>query len=247
MDAGNTEPLGRENTMKENHSSLLFIIDRSGSMAPLVDDTIGGFNTVLAENKEVEGTADVTLVLFDHEFEKPVDHVDIKEVSPLDRGTYVPRGMTAMLDAIGMAVSEEIGRQAALSDDEKPEKTIVTIITDGQENASKEWGYDKVKNLLSTVQNENRWVVSFLGANIDAAKEAANIGIRASMSSNYVADSIGTGAVYSSVSKMQQAVRGMSAAAFYDASDDAFESSMANVGDQTLGDVREDFKRRSGK
>lgn len=230
--------------MRKNHTSMLFVIDRSGSMSPLTDDTIGGFNTVLEDNKKEDGTADVTLVLFDHEFIKSVDHIDIQEVSPLNRSTYVPRGMTALLDAVGMTVSEEIARQAVLADDEKPEKTIVTIITDGQENASKEWSYQKVKNLLSTVQDESKWVVSFLGANIDAAKEAESIGIRASMAANYVADGTGVGVAYSSVSKMQRGVRRMSSEAMRSAS---YGAVLDDIASDSFSDVRADYASRSGK
>lgn len=230
--------------MRENHTSMLFIIDRSGSMGPLTDDTIGGFNTVLEDNKKEEGTADVTLVLFDHEFLRPVDHIDIQEVAPLDRGSYVPRGMTALLDAVGMSVSDELSRQATLAEDEKPEKTIITIITDGQENASKEWGYDKVRNLLSTVQDEKKWVVSFLGANIDAAKEAASIGVRASMAANYVADGSGVTAAYSSVSKMQRMVRGVSREAMRSAS---YGAVLDDIASDSFEEVRADYASRSGK
>lgn len=230
--------------MREDHTSMLFVIDRSGSMSPLVDDTIGGFNTVLDDNKQAEGTADVTLCLFDHEFIKSVDHVDIQEVAHLDRGTYVPRGMTALLDAVGMTVSEELAHQASLSDDEKPENTIVTIITDGQENASKEWTYQKVKNLLTTVQEEKQWVVSFLGANIDVAKEAESIGIRQGMTASYMADSIGTTAVYSSVSKMQRMMRGVKKSKM---SAEAYRRSVDSIAEESLTDVRDDYAARSGK
>ena len=233
-----------KNAMRENHTAMLFIIDRSGSMSPLTDDTIGGFNTVLEDNKQANGTADVTLVLFDHEFLRSIDHIDIQEVLPLDRSSYVPRGMTALLDAIGMSVSGEIARQAALAEDEKPEKTIITIITDGQENASKEWTYDKVRNLLSTVQDEKKWVVSFLGANIDAIKEASNIGIRANMAANYMADGAGVGAAYSSVSKMQRMVRGVSKATMRSASYDAVLDEIAS---DSFEEVRKDYASRSGK
>lgn len=193
--------------MRKGHASLLFVIDRSGSMGPLVDDTIGGFNTVLEANRAEEGTADVTLVLFDHEFLRPVDHADIKGVAPLDRSTYVPRGMTALLDAIGIAVSDEMGRQAALAEDEKPERTIVTIITDGQENASKEWGYDKVRNLLTTAQEERHWVVTFLGANIDAAAEARRFGIDADHAVDYHCDPEGTALNYEVLSETVKTFR----------------------------------------
>ena len=230
--------------MRKNHATLLFIIDRSGSMQGLEDDTIGGINAVLAENKDAEGTADATIVLFDHEFIRPVDHVDIQEVAPLDRTTYVPRGTTALLDAVGMSVTEEMARQASLPDGEKPEKTIVTIVTDGYENASKEWSYDKVKNLLETVQKESRWVVSFLGANIDAAKEAERIGVSGAFASSYMADAVGTGAVYGSAAKMTSSVRAMSSEAFYDDEDGA---ALNGIAEMAFAEVRADYARRSGK
>lgn len=229
--------------MKKNHTSMLFIIDRSGSMRPLADDTIGGFATVLEDNRKVDGTADVTIMLFDHEFSQIADHVDIQEVSPLDKSTYVPRGMTALLDAVGMAVSGEIAHQETLSDDEKPENTLVTIITDGHENASMEWTYQRVKDLLTAVQEERQWVVSFLGANIDATREADNLGIRQGMAANYVADGAGTASAYGSVSKMQRMMRGVKRGSM---SAEAYRSTVDSLAQESLSEVRADYERRRG-
>lgn len=203
-----------------NHTSLIFILDRSGSMMPLTEDTIGGYNSVIAQNKTADGTADVTLILFDDQYEKVYDHVDIKEVTDLDDKTYFARGMTSLLDAVGKAVSEEKAYQKALPKDKRPDKTIVTIITDGQENNSREFTYDSVSKLLKKVQNKkhNPWVVTFLGANIDAAKEATHLGINAKRAQNYVADHKGTNVTYSAVASMSANLRSASVASFADES-----------------------------
>lgn len=201
-----------------NHASLIFILDRSGSMMNLTDDTIGGYNAVIEQNKTADGTADVTLVLFDDQYEQVYDHVDIQEVKPLDNKTYFARGMTSLLDAVGRAVSNEKAYQKSLPKNKRPDKTIVTIITDGQENNSREFTYDSVSKLLKKVQNKkhNPWVVTFLGANLDAAKEAGNLGINMKRAQNYVADHNGTSFTYAAVASMSANLRSSKIESFAD-------------------------------
>jgi hypothetical protein len=192
--------------MSSKMTELLFIVDRSGSMQSMSAETIGGYNSVLEENKKLGEDAEVTCVLFDHEILKLCDHEPIGGVEGLTEKTYVPRGMTALLDAVGSSVSEERARQKAMPKKERPAHTVVTIITDGHENASKEWDYAKVRKLLDKVQKKG-WTVAFLGANIDVAAEAESLGIAPGMYAAYHADAKGAGAVYASVARMSTSVR----------------------------------------
>lgn len=224
-----------------NHTELLFVVDRSGSMSTMVEPTISGYNEVLKENKGAEGTANVTLCLFDDEILFPYDHVDVAEVEPLDTKTYVPRGMTALLDAIGKTVSDERARQKAMPKEERPEKTIVVIITDGLENASREWDYAAIRKLLDKVQKKKHspWAVTFLGANIDVRNEAARLGVDASRARSYMADSRGYQTAYAGVAKMSASLRGS-------AVDFADEDAMDMVYGAAFADMDADYAARSG-
>ena len=226
----------------KNHTELLFVVDRSGSMAAMVEPTISGYNEVLRENKGAEGTASVTLCLFDDEILFPYDHVDVAEVELLDTATYVPRGMTALLDAIGKTVSNEKARQKAMPKEERPGKTIVVVITDGLENASREWDYASIRKLLGKVQGKKHhpWAVTFLGANLDVSREAARLGIRPERAKSYMADSRGYQTAYAGVAQMSAALR--------DSSVD-FEdiTAMDAVYGNAFADLDTDYATRSGK
>lgn len=186
--------------MKKDLTELVFILDRSGSMCGMEDDTIGGFNTVLKKNAEAEGDAFVSLVLFDHETEVIVDRKPIAEVESLTAEAYYVRGSTALLDAVGKSVKyiERVHRY--LPEDHIPEKTVFVITTDGHENASTEFSYERVKRLIGKKQDEG-WEFLFLGANIDAAKEAGRIGITADRAATYLNDSQGAGLMYGAVAE----------------------------------------------
>lgn len=226
----------------ENHTELLFVVDRSGSMASMVEPTISGYNEVLRENKGAEGTASVTLCLFDDEILFPYDHVDVAEVEPLDTSTYVPRGMTALLDAIGKTVDDERARQKAMPKEERPGKTIVVIITDGLENASREWDYASIRKLLDKVQGKKHrpWAVTFLGANIDVSREAARLGIMPERAKSYMADRRGYQTAYAGVAQMSAALRDSD----IDFEDDA---AMDAVYGSAFADLDADYATRSGK
>lgn len=176
--------------MADNTTEIVFILDRSGSMGGLEDDTIGGFNSMLAKNKKSEGEAYVTTILFDDKVETLHDREDIKEVKPITENEYYVRGCTALLDAVGRTISHIASVHKSLKEN-KPQKTIFIITTDGQENASKEYNKKTVKDLIEKQKKESGWEFIFLGANIDAAETAESIGIDRKRAVNYRNDSKG--------------------------------------------------------
>lgn len=184
--------------MKKNLTELVFLLDRSGSMCGMELDTIGGFNTVLRKNKEAEGDAFVSVVLFDHESEVLIDRRPIAEVENLTEDDYWVRGTTALLDAVGKSVKFIDRVHRYLPDEHKPEKAVFVITTDGYENASREFTYERVKRLIDKKQKEG-WEFLFLGANIDAAKEAGRLGIAPDRAAKYVNDAHGADVMYAAV------------------------------------------------
>jgi len=186
--------------MRKNLTELVFILDRSGSMAGLEGDTIGGFNAMIEKQKEEAGEALVSTVLFDNESVVIHDRVDIRKIQPMTRKDYYVRGCTALLDAVGKAVHHIGNVHKYAREEDRPEKTVFVITTDGMENASREYTYDRLKIMIERQKEKYGWEFLFLGANIDAAKEAARFGIRADFAANYHADSKGTGVIYETVS-----------------------------------------------
>ncbi len=176
---------------------LIAILDMSGSMYSLTSDTIGGFNSLIAEQKKSKADVDVTLILFNDKYEKVYDKKDIKEVEKLTDDVYVANGTTALLDAIGKTITEFKTR-------EKKPKVMLTITTDGMENASREFNKKTIKTMLEDKQKLG-WEVLFIGANIDAVGEAQSLGIRADRARQYVADEKGTKALWKSVAKANMA------------------------------------------
>ena len=176
-------------------TELVFILDRSGSMSGLESDTIGGFNGVLARQKEVEGTAYVSTILFDHEEIVLHDRVDIAQVEPLTEKDYQPRGSTALLDALGGAIKHTVKVQGYLPEEYKARKVIFTIITDGYENASRKYSVEKVRKMVEE-QTEKGWEFVYLGANLDAVSEAGRLGIAQDRAVTYLADSEGSAVAY---------------------------------------------------
>jgi len=184
--------------MKNNATELVFILDRSGSMAGLEGDTIGGFNAMLEKQKRQDGPCWVTTVLFDNESRTLHDRVPLSEVPPMTERDYTVGGCTALLDAIGGAVRhiEDIHRYVRPED--VPEHTVFVITTDGMENASKTFGSDQVKRLIEQ-KREQGWEFLFVAANIDAVETAAKFGIEKSRAVNYRADRRGTKVLYDTV------------------------------------------------
>ena len=180
-------------------TELVFILDRSGSMSGLESDTIGGFNSMIEKQKKEEGEALVSTVLFDNESVVIHDRLPLDRVPRMTEREYFTRGCTALLDAVGGAIHHIGNVHKYAREEDRPEKTLFVITTDGLENASRRYTYDKVKSMIERQREKYGWEFLFLGANIDAAREAARFGIRADCAADYHADSIGTEAVYESV------------------------------------------------
>jgi len=187
--------------MKKNLTELVFILDRSGSMAGLENDTIGGFNAMIEKQRNEPGEALVSTVLFDNSSDVIHDRVDIQKIEPMTRDTYYVRGCTALLDAVGGAIHHIGNVHKYAREEDRPEKTLFVITTDGMENASRKYSYDRLKTMIERQKGRYGWEFLFLGANIDAAREAARFGIDADRAANYHADHIGTGLVYETVSE----------------------------------------------
>ena len=197
--------------MKENLTEMVFILDRSGSMSNLTKDTIGGFNTMIENQKKEDGDAVLTTVLFDDMYELLHDGVNIQDVKELTNKEYYARGMTALLDAIGKTINTVGERLNKTKEEDRPSKIIFVITTDGQENSSKEFTQKQIKEMIEHQTNTYNWQFMFLGANIDAVSTAQSFGISGQFASNYTANSRGTDALYTSVSKSVSSFRSMGA------------------------------------
>ena len=195
--------------MKTNNhiTELVFILDRSGSMAGLESDTIGGFNAMIAEQKQKAGdTVYVSTVLFDHASEVLHDRVPLEQIKPLTAQDYTVRGSTALLDAIGGAVHHIRTIHKYARPEDVPANTLFVITTDGMENASRSYSYAQIRKIIAQ-QKEQGWEFLFIGANIDAVTAAAGIGIRAERAVNYHCDSQGLGMTYDAVNKAVSNIR----------------------------------------
>ncbi len=184
--------------MKTNESKandlteLVFILDRSGSMSGLEADTIGGFNSMLQKQKQEDGRAYVSTVLFNQESSVLHDRMDVREVEPMTEETYCVGGCTALLDAIGDAVKHIGSIHKYARSEDVPAHTLFVITTDGMENASRRYTGDQVRRLVEKQQDTYGWECLFLGANIDAVETAQRIGIRKDRAVDYCCDSAGT-------------------------------------------------------
>ncbi len=194
--------------MKNAITELVFILDRSGSMHGLEKDTIGGFNSMLEEQRKKEGRVLVTTVLFNSDYEILHDRLELDKVPAMTGDDYRVGSCTALLDAIGRTVSHisDIHRYARPED--VPEKTLFVITTDGLENASREYSAEKVRKMIEDKKKEYGWEFLFLGANIDAVGTASRIGISEDRAVNYCCDAPGTSLSYSAVSNAISGFRG---------------------------------------
>ncbi|MBR4078220.1 MAG: VWA domain-containing protein [Oscillospiraceae bacterium] len=188
-------------------TELVFILDRSGSMYGLEQDTIGGFNSMLAKQKTDSSEAYVTTVLFDNRLRVLHDRLPLQDVKPMTDADYTVGGSTALLDAVGSTIQHIARIHKYAHPDHKPTKTLFVIITDGMENASRQYTYDKVKALISHEQEKYGWEFLFLGANIDAAAEGARFGIAADRAVTYKSDEEGTQLNYEVLSETVSCLR----------------------------------------
>ena len=199
--------------MKKGLTELVMILDRSGSMSGLEGDTIGGFNGMIEKQKKEEGEVFVSTVLFDDRSEVIYDRADISKIAPMTDKQYYVRGCTALLDAVGGAIHHIANIHKYAREEDVPEKTIFVITTDGMENASRTYSYDDVRRMIERQKEQYHWEFIFLGANIDAAAEAAKFGIESSRAARYECDSAGTALNYSVVSDVVCKMRRRDAAA----------------------------------
>ena len=181
----------------KNKTDITIILDRSGSMNSVKSDTIGGFNSFLSEQQNVEGEASLSLVQFDDQYEIVYLDKDINSAGKLTDATFQPRGMTALLDAIGRTINSVGQRLSSLPETERPDKVLFVIMTDGFENASKEFNAAKISEMINHQRNVYKWEFMFIGANQDAVLSAKEIGIPAFAALSYAANEEGTRAAYS--------------------------------------------------
>lgn len=212
-------------------TELVFILDRSGSMSGLEKDTIGGFNSMLEKQRKEPGDAVVSTVLFDNETEVIHDRVVIADVPNLTDKEYFVRGCTALLDAVGGAIHHIGNVHKYARKEDVPEKTLFIITTDGMENASHHYTYDKVRHMIEHQKERYGWEFLFLGANIDAAAEAKRFGIDESMAANYHCDEVGTVLNYEVISEAITSVR----------------TSAAPLSADWKKKIDADYKKRGGK
>lgn len=216
--------------MKQGLVELVFILDKSGSMSGLESDTIGGYNSMLARQKQVEGECVVTTVLFDHGYELLHDRIDIKAVQAITEDDYQVGGSTALLDAMGRTINKIATAQKNTSEEYRAEKVICVIITDGEENSSREFSLEKVKQLVEQHKEKANWEFVFLGANMDAIQTAGYFGISADRAQSFHADKEGVA--------LNFAVMSESVAEF---------RRSGKVADNWKERIESDFKRRGGK
>lgn len=217
--------------MKKGLTELAFILDRSGSMSGLESDTIGGYNSLLNKQKSEAGECVITTVLFDDRYELLHDRINIRGIAPITEKEYFVRGSTALLDAVGRTINKIGNAQKHTAAEERAEKILFVITTDGMENASREYGYDKVKQMVEHRKEKYGWEFIFLGANIDAIETAARFGISADRAAQYHADSEGTQLNYKVVSEAVSSFRACS----------------APLGADWKKDIDKDYERRGGR
>ncbi|WP_245308395.1 vWA domain-containing protein [Halalkalibacter urbisdiaboli] len=181
--------------MNEQVTEIIFLLDRSGSMAGLEEDTIGGFNALVERQSQLDGDTLLTVVLFDDSYEILWNGIDAKNIKLTNQEYYV-RGCTALLDAIGKTIVDVRARIAKATDVQKPGKVLFVITTDGMENASREFTYTKVKQLIHHQEDKHNWEFMFIGANMDAASEADHIGINMEHAYTFEASSSGVESMY---------------------------------------------------
>lgn len=215
--------------MANKESELVFILDKSGSMTGLESDTIGGFNSLVKKQKAEEGVARVTTVLFDHRYTLLHERLPLKEVQPLTNKEYEPEGTTALLDAVGRTIDSLLENLIGIPKESYP-SVLVVIITDGEENASKDYSLQRIRKRIEFCKESEGWEFLFLGANIDAFAAAENIGISRGKTATYHADAQGVGVNFDALNGAMSQVRCSCA-----------------IPDNWKDGIDEDFKKRNKK
>jgi uncharacterized protein YegL len=216
--------------MKKDLTELVFILDRSGSMSGLESDTIGGYNAMLEKQKKEPGEAIITTVLFDDSYELLHDRINLRGLAPITDKEYFVRGCTALLDAVGKTINKIANVQKHTAEDERAEHVLFVITTDGMENASREFNYEKIKQMIEHQKSKYGWEFIFLGANIDAIETAERFGIDKDRATNYHPDSEGTLLNYEVISETVSCLR-----------------ASRNISENWKERIDEDFKKRGGR
>ncbi len=216
--------------MKKGLTELVFILDKSGSMAGLESDTIGGYNSMLEKQKAVDGECIISTVLFDHSYVLLHDRIDIRAVSPISENEYAVGGSTALLDAIGRTIHKIARAQKYTAHDYRAEKVMFVIITDGMENASREYSPETIRGLIEMEKTKYGWEFIFMGANIDAVQTAGRYGIGADRAVDYLADREGTNLNFRVMSSMVTEYR-----------------QKAKISDEHLDEIRNDVRKRGAR
>lgn len=193
--------------MNPNLTEIAFVLDRSGSMESMVDAAIAGFNNLLHQQQQEPGGANFTLVLFDDLYEVPIQSLPIAEVIELDRNSYVPRGSTALLDALGRTIDELGEKLANTPEPARPAQVIVAVLTDGMENASVKYGWNDISQRIRHQTETYQWKFLFLGANQDAIATAGRMNIQARDSANFSMDAKSVHAAQSAIHRKMSALR----------------------------------------
>lgn len=216
--------------MKKDLTELVFILDRSGSMSGLESDTIGGYNSMLEKQKKEPGEALITTVLFDDKYELLHDRINLRGIEPITEKEYYVRGSTALLDAVGKTINKIGNAQKHTADAERAEQVMFVITTDGMENASREYSYERIRQMIEHQKSKYGWEFIFLGANIDAVAAADSLGIGKDRAVNYNADSEGTILNYQVVCETVSRYR-----------------SNEKITENWKERIEEDFKKRGGR
>jgi Mg-chelatase subunit ChlD len=193
--------------MNDRLTEIAFILDRSGSMAAMIEPAIAGFNSFLRDQQQVAGDARLTLVLFDNEYLVPCASLPVAEVVELDTTTFIPRGSTALLDAIGRTIDELGARLTKIPEADRPGQVVVAILTDGEENSSIRFTWQDIAEKIGHQEKHYAWQFLFLGANQDAIATAARMGVAAANSATYVHDATGYANGSKAVSRKVSALR----------------------------------------
>jgi uncharacterized protein YegL len=194
--------------MRNDLTELMAILDRSGSMAHLANDTIGGFNKFIEDQKQAPGEAILTTVLFDNQYEFLHDGVNIQDVKPITEKDYFARGMTALLDAVGRTINHIGEKLSKMDEADRPSKVMVLIITDGMENSSHEFTQSQIKEMVECQKNTYKWEFLFFGANIDSFSTAGGLGIDLTRAVNFSASGIGINTTLDAMSLAASSYRG---------------------------------------
>ena len=218
--------------MKKGLTELVFVLDRSGSMSGLEADTIGGFNGLIEKQKKEDGEAFVSVVLFDDQTEVLYDRIDLKKIEPMNDRQYYVRGCTALLDAVGGAIHHIGNVHKYARREDIPEKTLFIITTDGMENASNRYSYQKVRQMVERQKKKYQWEFLFLGANMDAVQVAHQFGVKANRAVRFESDGMGTELNFRVMSRIVSCARSAGSATMMDEAIDC---------DEGLEEIREDY------